>query len=594
MLSFSTFVTEETEPQGKKLKHLTHLEDHVIHGGHEGVGIAAQHLDNLHNLLSGKKTSSVVTTKYDGSPSIVFGTHPQTGQFFVASKSAFNKNPKINYTPEDIERNHGHAPGLVEKLKAGLEHLPKIMPKNGGVFQGDMMYTKPDVEEKNGMYHFTPNTITYSTPTGSAHGTAVKNAQMGVVVHTKYTGRNLENMSADALDPKTRATFNSHGDVHNIDPTINVNPDNYTPEERLAFSNLREKARRQYEKIKPEAADALEGHGPDLEGHINKMVREDGTPSLEGYLEHLKTKAQKDIDSVKTPAAKERKAQQHSEKIDGVVRNQDHFKKLLELHDTLQKTKNIFAGVLEKNNPFTHTLPNGEATGPEGAVVVDKQGEMSKINKRHEFNKINALFGGMRSKKQAMSEEIERNHVMTFMRANPFTEGHLTVARKVLDLAKKNKATHSIILSHSQDAAKNPLSPEQKLKYAKKALPGANVSTSSPQAPTMLHHAVNAYNSGAKHLHVVVGEDRVDEFNKLLNAYNGKQSKHGMYNFKSITVHSAGNRDPDAEGTVGISATKMRAAAKAGDRQVFHAGAASTLSRKDKEDMMNDVRKGMQ
>jgi hypothetical protein len=110
----------------------------------------------------------------------------------------------------------------------------------------------------------------------------------------------------------------------------------------------------------------------------------------------------------------------------------------------------------------------------------------------------------------------------------------------------------------------------------------------------MLHHAVNAYNSGAKHLHVVVGEDRVDEFNKLLNTYNGKQSKHGMYNFKSITVHSAGNRDPDAEGTVGISATKMRAAAKAGDRQIFHAGAASTLSRKDKEDMMNDVRKGMQ
>jgi hypothetical protein len=594
MLSFSTFFTEQTEPKGKQLKHIFHVEDFAIHGGHEGVGIAAQHLDDLHNILSGKKSSSTISTKYDGSPSIVFGTHPETGRFFIATKSAFNKNPKINYTPEDIERNHGHAPGLVEKLKAGLEHLPKIMPKNGGVFQGDMMYTKSDIKQKNGMYHFTPNTLTHSTPTGSAHGSAIKNAQMGIVVHTKYSGRNIESMNASALDPKTRATFQSHGDVHNIDPSIEVNPNNYTPEERLAFSNHRENARRIYSKIKPEAVDAFEGHGQDLEGHINKMIREGGTPSVEGYLEHLKNKAQKDIDSVKTPAAKERKAQQHSERIDSVIKNQDHFKKLFQLHDALTKAKESLIGPLEKSSPFMYTLPDGSSTGPEGTVLVDKEGNISKHNRRAEFNRINAIAGGMRSKKQALPEEVERHHVLTFMRANPFTEGHLTVARKVLDLAKKNKATHSIILSHSQDAAKNPLLPEQKLKYAKKALPGANVTTSSPQAPTMLHHAVNAYNSGAKHLHVVVGEDRVDEFNKLLNAYNGKQSKHGMYNFKSITVHSAGNRDPDAEGTVGISATKMRAAAKAGDRQIFHAGAASTLSRKDKEDMMNDVRKGMQ
>jgi hypothetical protein len=593
MLSFSTFVIEQTEPQGKKLKHLTHLEDHVIHGGHEGIGIAAQHLDDVHNLLSGKKSSTAVSTKYDGSPSIVFGNHPETGKFFVASKSAFNKNPKINYTPEDIEKNHGHAPGLVEKLQAALQHLPKIMPKSGGVYQGDMMYTKPDIEEKNSMYHFTPNTITYSTPTGNAHGTAVKNAQMGVVVHTKYSGKNLETMSADALDPKTRAQFQTHGDVHNIDPTIDANSSNYTPEERAAFSNHRENARRAYAKLKPEAEDALAGHGADLEGHVNKMVREGGAPSLEGYLEHLKTKAQKDIESVKTPAAKERKSQQHSERIDSVIKNQDHFKKALELHGHLQAAKDVLTNVMAKNNPFMHSI-GGEATGPEGAVAVDKQGNMSKFVDRQEFSRQNFLKGKQSQlKAERISEEAEKNHVMTFMRANPFTEGHLTVARKVLDLAKKNKATHSIILSHSQDSAKNPLSPEQKVKYAKKAVPGANISASSSQAPTMLHHAVNAYNSGANHLHVVVGEDRVEEFKKLLNTYNGQQSRHGMYNFKSITVHSAGNRDPDAEGTVGISATKMRAAAKAGDRQTFHAGAASSLSRKDKEDMMDDVRKGM-
>ena len=594
MLSFSTFFTEQAEPQGKKLKHLTHLEDHLIHSGHSGVSVAAQHLDDVHNLLSGKSSKSAVSTKYDGSPSIVFGTHPETGKFFVASKSAFNKNPKINYTPEDIEANHGHAPGLVEKLKAGLEHLPKIMPARGGVYQGDMMYTAPDVEEKNGMYHFTPNTITYSTPKDSPHGSAVRNAKMGVVVHTKYTGRDLGSMSAGALDPKTRATFSSHSDVHNIDPTINVNSSNYTPEERAQFLNHKENARRAYAKMKPESEDALAGHGETLEGHINKMIRDNGEPSYEGYLEHLKTKAQKDIDGVKTPAAKEKKAQAHERVMNSVIQNQDHFKKALELHKHLQSAKNVLVGVLAKNNPFTHTLPNGEATGPEGSVIVDNNGNMSKLNHREVFNYANAIAGGIKSKKQAISEEAEPHHVMTFMRGNPFTEGHLTVARKMMDIANKAKASHSIILSHSQDKVKNPLSAEQKVRYARKAVPGANIIASSPQQPTLLHHAVNAYNNGAQHLHVVVGEDRVDEFKKLLNTYNGQQSRHGMYNFKSITVHSAGNRDPDAEGTVGISATKMRAAAQSNDRKTFHAGAASTLSPADKDSMMRDVQKGMQ
>ena len=100
----------------------------------------------------------------DGAPSIVFGTHPTTKQFFVASKSAFNKNPKINYTPEDIEANHGHAPGLVDKLKASLEHLPKITPH--GVFQGDLLHTAGDAKSEKGMTSITPNTITYSSPDG--------------------------------------------------------------------------------------------------------------------------------------------------------------------------------------------------------------------------------------------------------------------------------------------------------------------------------------------------------------------------------------------------------------------------------------------
>ena len=155
MTSFRNFLAEELDET--KLKHLEHAEDHVINAGHEGFSHAYHNLKDVHDRLTGKKNDTRITMKYDGSPSVVFGRHPETGRFFVASKSAFNKNPKINYTEEDIERNHGHAPGLVSKLRAALQHLPKVTPKKG-VFQGDIMHTSEDVHESDGRVYFTPNT----------------------------------------------------------------------------------------------------------------------------------------------------------------------------------------------------------------------------------------------------------------------------------------------------------------------------------------------------------------------------------------------------------------------------------------------------
>jgi len=597
MINFKNYLTEQEEPQGKPLTHLTHVEDRVIHGGHEGVGLAAQHLEDVHNTLLGKNNSTHVSTKYDGAPSIVFGTHPKTGQFFVASKSAFNKNPKINFTPEDIQANHGHSPGLAEKLTAALQHLPKIMPKNGGVYQGDMMYTKPDIEKKKGQYNFTPNAITYSTPQDSPQGKAIKNSEMGVVVHTQYGGgSDLSSMSAGPLSNKQREKFDNHPDVHNIDPTIKVNPSNYTHEEQRAYLNHMGNAKQAYAKMKPEGMDALQDHGVSLETHVNDMVRKSGQPSVQGYMDHLTTKSQKDIDKVKTQAAKDRKMAAHADLMKHISENQNHFKRALEIHGHLQQAKNILTGVMAKNSEFGHSI-NGEATGPEGAVAVDKNGNMSKFVDRNEFSRQN-LLGAGRFQKQPVTEgylleAIMPNHVTTFMRANPPTAGHAKVVDKVLDIAKDTGGSHSVVLSHSQDPSKNPLSPTQKLKHARNAFPNANVQTSSEEAPSLLHHAVSLHNQGVKNLHLVVGQDRVGQFEKLLNNYNGKESKHGYYNFDSINVHSAGDRDPDAEGVEGVSGTMMRKAAKSGDRNTFHSGSSAAMSEKHKDDMMRDVVKGM-
>ena len=116
---------------------------------------------------------------------------------------------------------------------------------------------------------------------------------------------------------------------------------------------------------------------------------------------------------------------------------------------------------------------------------------------------------------------------------------------------------------------------------------------SSHEHPTILHHAANLHAKGHTHLTVIAGSDRVKEMHHLLHKYNGVKGKHGHYNFKSITVHSAGARDPDAEGTKGMSASKMREHAASGNQKAFHAGAPSKMSDAHKAEMYHDVRKGM-
>lgn len=656
MIIFSDFLTEE---QTKQLKHLTHLEDNIIHNGHEGVGVAAQHLDDVSSALEGKKTTTHISTKFDGAPSIVFGTHPTTGRFFVGTKSVFNKTPKINYTPEDIDNNHGHAPGLVDKLKQALEHLPKIMPREGGVYQGDLMHTPEDIETKNGMHSFTPNTITYSVPKDSAAGKSTKNSKLGVVVHTKYSGaKNLEGMSAGPLGLKERQKFNSHPDVHNIDPTINVTPSNYTPEERAEFAKHKEAVRQSYSKMKPEAMDALEGHGINLEAHINKMIREGGQPSTEGYIKDLTDKAKKSIDSVKTEKAKDIKAKEHSALVNQVEQNRKHFDKALEIHGHLQKAKDVLTKVMAKNNQFTHTIA-GEPTGPEGAVAVDKNGNMTKFVDRQEFSRQNFLrskmsaapktqvneslgattssehrtihnafrrsvhiqprsgseqipvrssVGAARSQHQQYAaltknkikvrEEIELEEaksnklVMNFGRMSPIHEGHGEVIRTVVGLANRTGADHKVIMSHTQDPKKNPLTPQQKLKHARRAFPGVNFDVSSPAQPSLLHHLSKAHADGYKEVTVVGGSDR-DTMGQMAQRYNGVKGAHGYYNMKLNFAQAGASRNEGGAGVASYSASKMRDAASKNDFDSFKSMAPKTMSTPHAKDMFTDTRKGM-
>ena len=195
--------------------------------------------------------------------------------------------------------------------------------------------------------------------------------------------------------------------------------------------------------------------------------------------------------------------------------------------------------------------------------------------------------------REFLQEQKEKHAVMAFGRMNPITVGHEKLVNKVKDIADKVGGSAHIVVSHSQDSKKNPLTSAQKVKHAKRAFPGVNVSASSPDAPNFLAQAAKLHKQGVTHLHMVGGQDRVGEFHKLLHKYNGVKGPHGSFNFKKIEVHSAGDRDPDAEGVEGMSASKMREHASKGNFKKFRSGVPSTMSNQHAKEMYDHVRKGM-
>ena len=195
--------------------------------------------------------------------------------------------------------------------------------------------------------------------------------------------------------------------------------------------------------------------------------------------------------------------------------------------------------------------------------------------------------------REFLQEQKEKHAVMAFGRMNPITVGHEKLVNKVKDIADKVGGSAHIVVSHSQDSKKNPLTSAQKVKHAKRAFPGVNVSASSPDAPNFLAQAAKLHKQGVTHLHMVGGQDRVGEFHKLLHKYNGVKGPHGSFNFKKIEVHSAGDRDPDAEGVEGMSASKMREHAAKGNFKKFRSGVPSSMSDQHAKEMYDHVRKGM-
>lgn len=402
MRNFTTYINEARWATEDKLTHLEHPEDHIIKSGEPGFHHAFNTLKSTAEHLQGFDNGTRVMTKFDGAPSVVFGHNPENGKFFVASKSAWNKNPKLNYNTADIEANHGHAPGLVTKLKAALEHLPKVSPKRG-VFQGDFLYNKADgdVQEDEKNYHFKPQLIGFSAAKDSDQGKKIARAQIGFAVHTGYKGTTIDNLRADYV-PDVLA-FKDHKDVHlhTWDQSFDPVKAKYTAQEHEDFKQFMNNAGEQFKNSDRHRL-FMASNTPDLQDHlttyVNKTVRSGDAPSFDGLRQHITDKFNKHMEGLKTPRGREQKQQALDQTLQSLDKHRLHVKSLLKLHNHLQRAKNILVDVLKRGDATGYKYNiNGIDSAGEGFVTV-VGGRPSKLIDRNEFSRLNSLHGKFQKK----------------------------------------------------------------------------------------------------------------------------------------------------------------------------------------------------
>ena len=395
MISFTGFLTEE------KNLHLEHLEDEILNNGITGTRKAINFLQALRDMLAGNAKSGVnVTVKWDGAPAVFAGINPENNQFFVGTKSVFNKNAKINYTPEDVDRNHPIG-DLNNKLKVALTHLSKLGITD--VLQGDLLYTQDDLTEQviDGEKYITfqPNTIVYAVPKKDA--SQILSSKMGIVWHTTYSGDTMEGMSATLsvnMRKLTKTTDVWYSDATYKDTSGTAN---FNKEETKNITKILSNAGKIFHKLNPKILQKI----VEDEKTLTLVKTFNNTKVKEGQKitntlrharelgEYVEEKYQKEIDKLKRPQSKETKTKEMREFVGFFKKHLKDMSNIFEMQNLLIFAKDKIISKLEKAkgamDTFIRTDDGYRITQPEGFVAVDKVGKAVKLVNRLEFSRAN-------------------------------------------------------------------------------------------------------------------------------------------------------------------------------------------------------------
>jgi hypothetical protein len=372
------FVETILEEKSKAIKHLMHLggESHLISKAETDAELTR--MENLHSFLKNKKSNvKTIGIKADGSPSFEMGhtINPDTGesQFGVAYKGAAKG---YAFTQSDVLDKFGHSPGLHSKMSQLLEHGRKVMTPLHGVVQGDFMGSKKDntIEEEGNDITHKENLIKYHYDKNSVEGKQLKNAKISIALHTRISDEQPEyNIDTNK--------FHTNKDVHIFNNKVDQGNLKHNDDAINDFESNLNKAKEHLGGIVDHDS-LVQGHTDHLQTYINKTVREGTNPTSSGYRQHLQSRLQKDIDKLKTPAAKLRKSIDMQNTLGDVDTRKEEFNSLFKGHIHLDKAKNAMLKTLESSPQNQRQTINNNHTMPEGFVVSYNDGSVRKIVNR--------------------------------------------------------------------------------------------------------------------------------------------------------------------------------------------------------------------
>ena len=396
MFSFKGFTTKE------KNTHLEHVEDDIINRGSKGGQNAINFLKSIRNMLAGSSGKKVnMTVKWDGAPAIICGVNPENGKFFVGTKSVFNVNPKINYTSNDISKNHGGELG--NKLKIALRELAKL--NITGILQGDFLFSKSDLKtasiDGESMITFTPNTITYAVPVNSNIGKRIKRARMGIVFHTSYSGKKMKDLRAGFGTVSGKSGISSvfladaaYRDVSGSAKLTKSELSSFNAKLRMAEGSLLKAGPMLDTMAKTDSLSV----GFRLKTFFNFYIRNtQGNMAkvktlVDMFRDYYENTVTTEINAKKSDKGKQKYKDILETNLKFIDKNRQALYFAIASHVTLQNAKNFLVGKLSEIQSIGHFLRTStgyKVTAPEGFVAVDRGAGAVKLVDRLEFSRAN-------------------------------------------------------------------------------------------------------------------------------------------------------------------------------------------------------------
>jgi hypothetical protein len=381
---------------------MTHIEDRVIYAGVKGAREAIFALRSLRDMLAGNTNSSTnVTVKWDGAPAVFAGIDPSDGQFFVAKKGIFNKDPKVYKSEAEVRADTSG--DLAEKLVIAFNELKDLGIKD--VIQGDIMFTKGDLNSESidgeKMITFQPNTIVYAVPAKSNLAKTIVKANLGVVWHTTYKGKDFASMKASfgvnlkGLKQKPTVWYQDaeYKDVSGTATLTKVDTDEVT--EALS------KAGKIFQKIKSTTLTELENNldlSVKIETFNNTLVRKGERISstskhVQDLIKWFNEKYKKEYEKRKSEKGKLAVLKKQEEEMKFFSKeNKKNLDLMFQLMNAIVDAKLIIINKLDKVkqiDTFVRTRNGFKVTGSEGFVAIDNQGGAVKLVDRMEFSMNN-------------------------------------------------------------------------------------------------------------------------------------------------------------------------------------------------------------